>query len=1209
MNVFEIADCGRVWSTTMHVFRALAVVLAAILASLPAFSQGNAGRILGSVSDQSGGAVAGAAITIKDVERGITRSLIADDAGQYAAPNLLPGKYSVRVEAKGFKSVEHSDLLLEVGQDLRLDLTLQPGEQTERVVVSAEIPTLTTTNATLGGTFSNQTINDLPLNGRNYQNLLTLRPGVMIYPGGGGWSQSANDIRPEDNTYIVDGLTDDEPFSALSVLNAPGLVGDAVTVIPIDAIQEFTTVQNPKAEYGWKPGAVVNVGLKSGTNNLHGTAYAFGRSDGFDALNYFVPQTQPLNFEQFGATGGGPIIKDKLFFFMGYEGQRYTITTVLPSFAPSTVTGAGPAISIPDAEADLALHGIGAAQLSALSSKLLSLFPANTSTSSASVILPFDNVNSSDSSLVKIDYHINDHHTLNGTFYYARDDQVAEDQAYLSAQWLSIQIQKPITGSGNWTWTPNSRWANEARFGYLYDNKTNTSVDHNVPATVYGINTGVTDPQRFGMPQINISGFTFLGGGPNWPKFQGPDGVYQGIDNVSYLRGKHAFKFGGDIRYSSVNEGSFRGAKGQIFFNGSNGGNAFSGSTPLEDFLAGAPALGKVSFGPPMRHETQWSYAGFFQDDWRVTPNLTLNLGLRYEYVSPMKEDHNLLGNFDKALGGLVQVGKQISSPYNGDHNNFAPRFGLAWDISGKGKTVVRVGAGVIYDTLSMEALLVQENTQNATAIGLATIPTGATIVTCPATTCGVTGVVVSTPGNGTIKVSSVSFPGPPLPSNSQITTGWQNNSPTVTLFPQTPPTCGDGVTPPATVTNPNPVSDPPPCNVLGIDRNFRTPYLTTWTLGVQHAFTNSLSLDVAYVGNHTGNLMGIRDLNQAVLIPGSATPGPGPLSAKFPYLGAINFMSNLYRANYNGLQVTASQRVSHGLSFTAGYTYSHGLDNSSTNQNQFLPQDSTHAEREYASSDYDMRHRFTFALTYSIPGREFPGQLLKGWQLNSIVTLQSGQPWTVNDTGNNISGTSEMTDRWDFVGSPSDFQSTNHSIPFCTGPGAGGCTESAPSGTVTFSAAQSTAFFNACSAAAAAADVGAPSGAPTATASLLALGCYAQGHSVMIPPAAGTFGTMGRNLFRDSGFRNWDLSVTKDWKFKERLTAQFRAEFFNVLNHPNFANPYGGTSGYGPGNFDDPSVTSQLGCGCATPDVAAGDPVVGSGSNRAIQLGLKLIF
>ena len=178
----------------------------------------------------------------------------------------------------------------------------------------------------------------------------------MIYPGGGGWSQSANDIRPEANNYIVDGLTNDEPFSALSVINAPGLVGDAVTVIPIDAIQEFTSIESPKAEYGWKPGATVSVGLKSGTNSLHGTAYAFGRSDAFDALNYFVPMTQPLSFQQFGATGGGPIIKDKLFFFLGYEGQRYTIPAVLHferAIRPSP-GGRQLRISVPDAEADLA---------------------------------------------------------------------------------------------------------------------------------------------------------------------------------------------------------------------------------------------------------------------------------------------------------------------------------------------------------------------------------------------------------------------------------------------------------------------------------------------------------------------------------------------------------------------------------------------------------------------------------------------------------------------------------------------------------------------------------------------------------------------------------------------------------------------------------------------------------------------------------------
>jgi hypothetical protein len=1180
-----------------YFLRVLMVVGTLFLLCAPVYAQGNAGRILGTVTDASGAAVVGATVTITDVQRGISRGLTSDSAGEYAAPNLLPGAYTVRAEARGFRTVEHSGLSLEVGQDLRVDLTLQPGEQTETVVVTEQIPLVDTTSATLGGSFSNQAINDLPLNGRDYQNLLTLRPGVMIYPGGGGWSQSANDLRPEANNYIVDGLTDDEPFSALSVINAPGLVGDAVTVIPIDAIQEFTTIESPKAEYGWKPGVTVSVGLKSGTNSLHGTAYAFGRSDAFDALNYFVPMTQPLSFEQFGATGGGPIIKDKLFFFLGYEGQRYTITTTQPSFAPTTASIPSPvqncssaytaptgdcSISVPNAEADLAANGL---PLSPLSLHLLTLFPPN-SANTSSVSLAFPNTNSSDSSLVKIDYHINDHHTLNGTFFYGRDNEIAADQAYLSAQWLSTQTQKPITGGGNWTWTPNSRLVNEARFGYVYDNKLNNAVDHNVPASSYGIYTGVTDPMRGGMPQINISGFTPLGGGVNWPKYQGPDSVYQGIDYVSFLRGKHAFKFGGEVRYSSANGGSFRGNKGQILFNSGSGGNAFPGSTPLEDFLVGAPQLARISFGPALRHETQWGYAGFFQDDWRILQNLTLNLGLRYEYVTPIREQHNLLGNFDPSLGGLVQVGQQISSPYKGDHNNFAPRFGLAWDISGNSKTVVRAGIGVVYDNISMETLLVQENTQNATAIGLATIPTGANIV--------VNGV--STPGKGTITVSSPTFPGGPLSANSQLTQNWLNNGPTVPLFPVTAPECGDGVG-----------SDPPPCNVLGIDRNFRTPYVTTWTVGIQHAFTNDLSLDVAYVGNHGSKLIGIRDLNQPILN-GTPTPSPGPFAAQFPYLGAINFMSNLYRTNYNGLQVTATERVSHGLSFTMGYTYSHGLDDSSTNQNQFLPQDSTHPEREYASSDYDMRHRFTLALTYALPGRDFPLQLLKGWQVNAIVTLQSPQPWTVNDTGDNISGTNENTDRWDFFGSPSNFQSTNHSIPYCTSGADGGCTELLANGnTFMFSQAQSTTFYNACSAAAAAVDGGSTTG-PT-TASLATFGCFAQGHSVMIPPAAGTFGTMGRNLFRDSGFRDLDMSVTKNWTFGERLTAQFRAEFFNILNHPSFANPYGGTSGYGPGNFDDPSVPGQLGCGCATPDVAGGNPVVGSGSNRAIQLGLKLIF
>jgi len=1141
--------------------RVLAVALTSVPFCLPVFGQGNAGRILGSVTDQGGAAIVGATVVLNDVQRGISRTLTTDDAGQYLAPNLLPGEYSVRAQAKGFKSVDRPNIGLEVGTDARVDFALPPGNVTEVIEVQELVPLVDSTSATLGGTINNETINDLPLNGRDYQKLLTLRPGVMIYPGGGGWDQSANGIRPESNAYVVDGMTDDEPFSALSVINAPGLTGDAVTVIPIDAIQEFNTLINPKAEYGWKPGVTVTVGLKSGTNDIHGTAYAFGRSDSFDARNYFNPAPQPktaLDFKQFGATGGGAIIKDKLFYFVGYEGQRYSVGNSFIVTVPTTASvSGGPtnctsptilhgdcSLSIPDATADLAANGI--TTLSAQSLAILPLFPTNASQSST-ITIGYPNVNTSDSVLGKIDYHLSQNHSFNGMVFWGRDFETAQDQAFLRPQWLSTQSQKPITGGGNWTWTPNSQWVNEARLGYVYDNKANLAVDSNTPVTAYGINTGVTDPQRFGFPQINIPPFNSLGGGVNWPKFQGPDSVWQGSDSVSYLRGKHGLKFGFELRHGSVNEGSFRGSKGQIFFN--SGSGAFPGSTTLEDFLAGAPSFGKITYGDPKRHETQWLYAGYVQDDWRVTPNLMVNLGLRYEYETPIREDHNLLGNFDPNLG-LVQVGHQISNPYNPDHKQFAPRFGLAWDVTGKGKTVVRAGAGIVYDTISLETLLVQENVQNATTIGLATIPTGA-----PTVVNGVT-----TPGAGTIAVSSVVIPN--LNWNGSSVGG----SP---IFPAAPIECGDGVG-----------TDPAPCNVLGIDRNFRTPYISTWSVGVQHTFTQNLAVDVAYVGNHSGNLIGIRDINQGIPVPGSQTPLPGPYAAKFPYLGFINMMSNQYKSNYNGLQVTGTQRLSHGVSFLLGYTYSHALDDSSTNQNQFLPQDSTHPGKEYASSDYDIRHRFTLSLTYAIPGRKSFAQLLEGWQINSIVTLQSAQPWTVNDTVDNIDGTNENAGRWDFFGNPSDFTSGPNPIPYYA-PGdpnmPGACASDAAS-------------------------VG-------ATASLQTFGCYAKGNSVMLPPQFGTFGNMRRNMFRDSGFRDLDLSVTKDWKFRERYRAQFRAEFFNILNHPSFANPYGGTSGYGPGAFDDPSSTSIFGCGCATPDQAGGNPVVGSGSNRAMQLGLKLSF
>jgi hypothetical protein len=1146
-------------------------------------------------------------VTVLDVQRGITRTLITDQSGEYVAPSLLPGKYSVRAEFKGFKTVERQNIVLEVNQDIRVDLSLEPGEQTQTITVTEELPLVETTNATLGGTLSNETINDLPMMGRSYQNLLTLRPGMMIYPGGGGWTMSTNGSRPEENQFILDGLTNDNPLQGLTIINGPGVAGDAATIMPIDAIQEVKIEENPKAEYGGKPGAVVNVGIKSGTNSIHGTAYAFGRDSAMDARNYFNDTSLPkraVALEQYGATVGGPIKKDKLFFFLGYEAESYSVGNLFFATVPEAlpqpgvnglndggctiVTAGDCANSLPDAISDLIANGL---QPSALSLKLTGctpptgagtaytctggLYPTNTG-ASPSFAQGFPSVFRSDNGVMKIDYHINDHNTLNGMYFQSAGLITAEDVVYLEPQWLSVQENRPRVVGVNWTWVPNSQWVNSARFGFVRMNRMSQQVDSNVPPSNYGIFTGVTTTGS--LPIIRVQGFNALGGSPGWPYRFGPDTVYQFVDYVSYLHGNHAFKFGGDFRRNLADPSQFGAAKGAINFRGGN--HAFLGSTPLEDLLVGNPSSATIQSGSPARQLSQWAYALSIQDDWRVLPRVTVNLGLRYDYASPMAEAHNLLGGFDPTLG-MVQVGQQIKSLYNPDHKNFAPRLGLAWDLSGKGTTVIRAGAGIIFNTLlPMQTFTgVAGNAVNVTG-GVATVPTGASIVVNN----------VSTPGTGTIAVANVAIPG------SSIAPNWQNNSASVPIFSGANTVeCSDG-------------SDGgSPCSLAVIDHNFRTPYVTNWTLGVQHALTNDLSMDVSYVGSHGSRLNGIRDINQPDPVTGIA-----PLAAQFPYLGSILVLSNLYKSNYNGLQATLQQRTAHGLSFLASYTYSHSLDDDSYNIGQFLPQDSRNPALEYASSDFDIKHRFTVSVTYAIPGKKAPGQLLQGWELNSVVTLETGQPWYGNDQSNNLSNTGENTDRWDFFGNPGDFKSGNSSIPYCTGLGAGGCTQTIPSTLLpsgnpfVLSSAQSTSFFTACAAAAEKVD-GVPNG-PT-TASLNSLGCYAQGNSVLIPPAAGTFGTSARNIWRDAGLRNWDLSVTKQFKFQERLTAQFRAEFFNVLNHPNFTNPYGASSGFGVGNEGDPSVTNLFGCGCATPDQAAGNPVLGSGGNRAVQLGLKLLF
>ena len=1201
--------------------RVLGIVCLVLAVSVPMFSQTTTGRILGTVSDQSGANVAGAAVVVTDVQRGATRSVATDDSGNYVVPQLQPGVYKVRAEAKGFKTVERVNIVVEVAQDVRVDITLPTGQVSETVVVTEEVPLVNTTSSTLGGTLSNAEINDLPLNGRNYENLLQLRPGVERYPGGGFSTTSTNGLRAEDNAYFIEGLFNSEPYSGQAIINVAGIAGDSATILPIDSIQEFNVEELAPAEFGWKPGAVVNVGLKSGTNSIHGTAFAFGRDgDLFDARNFFntVPNSKlQRTLEQYGGSVGGPIIKNKAFFFGAYEGQIYDVGNSFggvtsPSMVsmPTPIVNGAPAPnclygsksgdcagSIPNVIADLLAGGytVSPASLNVAGCTLTgstvtcngSGFPLNNNPN-INISNGFANDVKVYNAIGKVDFNVNDKSRISGMYFFGNNTGIVEDFPEYQSKWRSnIHTRAQVVG-GSWAWTPNARWVNETRIGYNRLYQPTLPGDLNTPASSYGLDTGVSGPNTGGLPRIGFGGYFFPGlGGFKWPKFQGPDSIVQFIDHVSRTAGSHSIKFGGELHRSNVTNASYGNARGSITFLGSvlDGAN----STPLEDFFAGLPFKSSLEVGNPTLHLHNWAYAGFFQDDWRATKSLTVNFGVRYEFSSVPQEQHNLLGNFDPNVG-LVQVQtgtNQIPSLYNPDHKNFAPRFGFAWDTNGKGSTVIRGGIGMVYETVNWQSFVAFNN-----AFGPGSVPTGGFNAGAPIDPGG-----TITTGNVTTKNFLTFGPG----------TTWDNTP----VF-NTTIDC----------------AQPNPCPIMSVDRNLTTPYVWNWNLSMQHAFSPNLTLEMAYVGNHGGKLTGIRDINQPPVGSGWTTAGTGagtltaclnsassgynncapdnapgtgyettnqPFYAKFPYLSNIFHMANVYRSNYNGLQATLNARNFHGLSMVAGYTYSHALDNVGANWDfgygSGLPQNAYNPGAEYANSDFDVRHRLTVSLTYAIPGKKGYAQTLEGWELNSIVTLQSPQHWGVMDEGTDAAGIgalpvsppAQSPIRWNFYGNPNDFKSGPNGIPQYKVSSPGGLPA-------------------ACTAKALALDGGNP-GAATAAVNLF--GCYANGNSVMIPPALGTFGTMGRNIFPDSGFKNIDFSVAKNWHLGERLRAQFRAEFFNIFNHPNFANPYGGQNGFG---FNDPSV-GGFGCGCATPDVAAANPAVGSGGPRSVQLGLKLTF
>ena len=1190
------------------------VILMFLVLELSLMAQTSQGRILGTVVDLSGAVVPQVRVTVENTATGVSRTVVTTSAGDYTVPNLDPGMYTISVEAAGFKKTVSTPILLEVSREVRVELKLQPGMVTETMVVTAEGALVDTTNTTLNGVLSNKAISELPVQGRDFQNLLELHPGVQRTPGGGFHSVTSNGNRPDDNNFFIDGADDNDAYYGETVVNDAGIQGTPASFLPLDAIQEFNTQESPSADYGVKPGVVMNIGIKSGTNDIHGTAYYFTRNSAFDARNYFDPAPSPvaaLLMHEFGASLGGPIKKDKWFYFVNYEGIRDKVGN--PGLTDSPVTASlasqlggiansdgspnSALYSVPDAIAYYSIPAAvtycqqntsGTCAVNPLSVQLVNLFLPNpgftlTQSDPAGINFDFNNKNRGDNLVAKTDYTLNSHNVLSARFIYANTDQTEEDTIPLRPEWLSTTSPTTQVFGVSLASTFGSAWSNDLRFSYNRFNEAIFPVDHNVNPLTYGLNTGVTDPQLFGFPRISPGfQFDYMGGNSSWPLETTPSKTDSFSDTANYIRGKHSIRFGGSFRYGDVNYYRATEGRGRVDF------------SDLTDFMDGNVHRWEFLYGDPARNVSQKSFGFFAQDNYRVRSKVTLNLGVRYDITDPIKDSRNLLANYvPTSPSGIVQVGQGISSPYPTNYNNLSPRVGVVWDVFGTGKTVFRSGYGIIFEQPSIRTFMFNGG-------GLNLNPSGVPYVD----------------QNGNLQSPKGTITSFLQESNDGSLINWSSAGP---IFPSS---AG------------NQCSINSQCSLFAVDQHLKTPYVMNWNLNVQQELTKSTLLQIAYVANHGVKLYSITDINQVnpnsplesdpnnpnfcdfceeygrPLVsncPASAFGGQGTGGPCFPYLGFLDYLSNHSDSNYNSLQVTLTKRYSHGLYLLAGYTWAHAIDTAGATSNLAgVPPNSLDYVEERGNGDYDIRNRFTLSVTYDLPSLKTKWQMLEGWQATSIVNLQGGEPFTLGDYSDDLSLTSEYNDRWNMTGPASNIHwSPTTTIPyidptqFNTFTDSQGIQHTASGANPEAQLCVNQAF---ATGGQSAADqlIGNPAFANTYGFTNTAGGCYVSGNTVITPPAPATQGDMHRNIFRGPAFANWDFSFAKVWKLNERVKLQFRGEVFNILNHTNFDVFSMNT---------DLSSPSSVGLVVFTPDVASSNPVIGSGGSRHIQLGAKIIW
>ena len=1057
------------------------VLLLWLVACSVAEAQTHRGSVRGTVYDANLAAVRGAQIELTRQETGSLRVTTSGDEGEYALSSLQPGSYRLTVTATGFATFPQ-EFVLAVNQELRLDVQLEIAAISDpypiEIITSAT--ELKKDSASVGTVIENRQIEGLPLDGRNFYELSLLVPGAVPAAQGsagsvrGDFAFSVNGAREDSNNFLLDGVYNVDPK-----LNTFGVRP------PVDAIREFENLTSTyDASFGRSAGAQVNVVLKSGSNDFHGSVYVFHRNGALDARNYFAPADQPdpkYIRNQFGFAVGGPLAKDRTFFFVDYEGTRsregITRITNVPTLAERTGDFSQSLFGAPlDPFTGQPFSGgrIPDQRINSVGRRIAALYPLpNRNAPFANFVSSPTQRDRNDHFDVRIDHLLSRRSSL--AFRYSLGDRNLFEPFAGSGFSLVPGYGNDVTRrsqnamiSETHVFSPD--FVNDLRFAF---NRVATAVRQEGAGTSINRSVGLADlssnPRDLGLTFITVTGFSPLGHEGNNPQ-NSVTNTFQILDTATYTVRDHLFKFGADVRF--VQQNAFRDvqSRGLIQFSpfGQITGNA------LGDLLLGFPLLTGGARVDNAQHLRSNSYNFFVNDSYRVHPRLTLSLGLRYEYNTPAVDAFDRANIYDQSTGNLVAVGTSgvPRSGYESDRNNFAPRVGFAWTVRESGNTVVRGGFGIYYDQSPLapgEALYFNKPFFDFNLF--------------------------------------FSLPGLPLTLDN----------PFPSFFPF-----------------------PLPDSALAIQRDLRTPYMQHWNLNVQQQLGRSRVLEIAYVGSKGTKLLSARDINQpppSILPPGLPfVPRPNPL------FDDITLLESRASSNYHSLQARLQQRLDFGLALLGSYTWSKSIDDASnfftSAGDPNFPQNSYDVRAERGRSNFDVRHRLSVSYSYDLPfgkGRAFLADrgwlstLLTGWQTFGIVSLQSGRPFTVallQEIDNSGTGRSALgfgaNDRPNLIADPS---LSNRSPQL---------------------------WFN---------------------------------RSAFVFPPPGTFGNAGRNILDGPGFQNVNASLLKNTRLSERFSLQFRAEAFNLFNHPNFNLP---------DNFLGSPTFGQI--------TSARDP-------RHLQFGLKLLF